>query len=122
MKLGDTFLMRSPGHSLDHLWIVISDPNKHKGTFIIVNLTTDVARASADCELSPGCHRWVVEKCYVNFTDALRITPQLEANITSLTATKAILPHEPLDSEILARIVQIARKSSSFPPTFRIYL
>lgn len=122
MKLGDTFLMRTPGYSVDHLWIVISDPALHGGTFIIVNLTTDVARASADCELNPGCHRWVVQKCYVNFADALKITPQLQANISALMATKAILLHDALDPDLIATIVRIAKKSKAFPATFRIYL
>jgi hypothetical protein len=122
MKLGDTFLMRTPGYSVDHLWIVISDPSLHSGTFIIVNLTTDVARASADCELIPGCHPWVVKKCYVNFADALKITPELEGNIAMLRATKAVLPHDPLDPKIVATIIQVAKKSKAFPPTFRIYL
>ena len=122
MKLGDTFLMRTPGHSLDHLWIVISNPSTHNGTFVIVNLTTDVARASSDCELNPGCHRWVVEKCYVNFADALKITPALEANIAFLISTKAIQIHDEIDPEILKLIIQTAKKSKAFPPSFRIYL
>jgi hypothetical protein len=112
----------STWHKIDHLWIVISDPGKHAGTFIIVNLTTDIARASSDCQLNPRCHRWVVEKCYVNFTDALKITPKLEANIAHLIATKAILLHDEIDPEILKMIIQTARKSKAFPPSYRIYL
>ncbi len=38
MQAGDTFIMGDGGH----LWVVISDPAKHDGTFIIVNLKTTV--------------------------------------------------------------------------------
>lgn len=122
MQLGDTFLMRTPGHSWDHLWIVISDPTKHAGTFIIVNLTTDAARTGTDCELNPGDHRWIIQKCYANFADALEITREKEANIVALVASKTITIHDPLDPIVLGRIVAAAKKSRAFPPTFRAYL
>ena len=88
MRLGDSFLMPTPGHSFDHLWIVISDPNAHEGSFVIANLTTDALRAGTDCELGPGDHRYVIEKCYVNFADAMEIDPAKAACINALIGKK----------------------------------
>ena len=62
-QLGDAFLFGL--HS--HLWIVISEPAKHAGNFVIVNLTTDVFRAGKECELGLGDHEWIIQKCYVSF-------------------------------------------------------
>jgi len=71
MKLGDAFLMPHPHQSFDHLWFVISDPAKHSGTFIIVNITGDEHRAGGECPLGPADHKWVNKKCWVSFGDAL---------------------------------------------------
>ncbi len=122
MQLGDSFLMRSPGQSFDHLWIVISDPTRHAGTFIIVNLTTNVARAGAECELNKGDHRWVVEKCFVSFADAIEITPDGEKRIKEQIADKTIATHFPLEESVLQRILTAAKTSKTLPVRFKKYL
>jgi hypothetical protein len=43
MEFGDAFVMT-------HLRIVISDHAKHRGTFIIANLTSKVTSAGPECE------------------------------------------------------------------------
>jgi hypothetical protein len=122
MLVGDSFLMPTPGHSWDHLWIVISNPQNHGGSFIVVNLTTDVARAGKECSLDLGEHRWITQKCYVNFADALEITPEKEAHIQTLVASKKIAMHDTLDDTILARIIAAAKQSKALPLKFRKYL
>lgn len=122
MLLGDSFLMPTPGHSWDHLWIVISNPQKHGGSFIVVNLTTDVARAGNECSLDCGEHRWITQRCYVNFADALEITQEKEANIQTLVACKRISMHDTLDEVILQRIIVAAKQSKALPVKFRKYL
>jgi hypothetical protein len=47
MQIGDTFL---PGAG-SHLWIVISDPAKHNGEFVIANLPNSTERS----ENAAGC-------------------------------------------------------------------
>ena len=76
VQLGDTFLLGQASH----LWVVISDPKKHAGEFVLVNITTDAFRAGKDCELNVGDHQWIRHKSYVNFGDARKVTPQEEAN------------------------------------------
>lgn len=67
MQIGDTYLWSEGGH----LWVVVSDPNLHKGEFIAVNLTKDAFRAGKECELNIGDHQWIKEKTYVSFGDAI---------------------------------------------------
>jgi hypothetical protein len=121
MQIGDSFLMPSPGHSLDHLWIVISDPNAKGGCFVIVNLTTDVLRAGKECDLNVGDHRFINQKCYVNFADAMEIDPPRAACIDALIGKK-ITPHDPIDPTLLQRIVSAAKTSKALPVKLRKYL
>jgi mRNA-degrading endonuclease toxin of MazEF toxin-antitoxin module len=120
LSLGDSFLMPTPGHSFDHLWIVISDPKANGGCFVIVNLTTDVLRAGTECELNPGDHRFVSRKCYVNFADALEIDPAKAANIEALKGAK-ITPHDQLDDNLVQRIISAAKISKALSVKLKKY-
>ena len=118
MQLGDTFILGQGGH----LWIVISDPGKHAGKFIIVNLTTDVFRAGKDCELNPGDHQWITAKSYVNFGDAREVSPKEEAKIVAYMAAGTIKKHFPMNSVILQKIVAAGKQSKALPTGFLAYL
>ena len=54
MEKGDAFLMGVVGGAKKHLFIVISDPRKHHGCGVIVNVSTDKARAGGACLLAKG--------------------------------------------------------------------
>lgn len=120
MQLGDSFLMPTPGHSFDHLWIVISDPKAHNGTFVIANLTSDALRAGGECVLNVGDHRFINVKCYVNFADAMEIDTQKAACIEALVGKK-ITMHDPLDSQLIEKILGIAKNSKSLPVVLKKY-
>jgi hypothetical protein len=124
MQLGDTFLMPCPWSQAKilHLWIVISDPAKHGGIFVIVNLTTDRARSGSDCKLNKGDHPWVTEECFVSFGDALEITPSQEAMINQLIPSKTVILHDPLDEEVLLRIITAAKQSKALTLKYKKYL
>jgi hypothetical protein len=118
MQLGDTFILGQGGH----LWIVISDPAKHAGKFVIVNLTTDVFRAGKDCELNPGDHQWITAKCYVNFGDAREVSPKEEAKIVTHMGTGAITKHYPMKLAILQKIISAGRQSKALARGLLLYL
>jgi hypothetical protein len=121
MKLGDAFLMPHPHQAFDHLWFVISDPEKHGGTYIIANVTTDEFRASGECPLHPCDHNWITEKCFMNFADAMRINPEQNLHIQSLVG-KVITIRRSLEPEVIARIVEAAKMSKSIPVGFKRFL
>lgn len=124
MRLGDTFLMPCPwsGPKIPHLWIVISDPTKHNGAFVIVNLTTDLDRSGSDCTLNRGDHRWITQECFISFGDALEITPEKERMISQLVASKMVTLHESMADEVLARIIAAAKQSKALAPKYKKYL
>jgi hypothetical protein len=124
MQPGDTFLMPCPGYSPreSHLWIVISDPAKHGGIFIIVNVTKNANRAGNECELNKGDHQWVNQKCFVNFGDALEISVAQAKNISQLMASKTVTTHDPLDEKVFQRIIVAAKQSVALEPEYKKYL
>jgi hypothetical protein len=117
IQCGDTFILGLGGH----LWVVISEPAKHAGHFVIVNLTTDVFRAGTECELIPGDHQWITKKCYVSFGDAREVTPKQELQIMAHMASRAITKQYPMSGPILQKIIVAAKKSKALPTGFLIY-
>jgi hypothetical protein len=118
MQPGDTFTLGPGGH----LWIVISDPVKHTGKFIIVNLTTDVFRAGKECELNPGDHQWITKKSFVSFGDAREVSPKEEAQIVAYMAAGIITKQFPMNPTILQKIIGSGKQSKALPVGFRKYL
>jgi len=122
MKLGDAFTMGvPPNYDLPHLFFVISDPTLHDGSFVIVNITTNYIRAGKECVLQVGDHPWITTESYVTFRDARIITPALDASLMSIVGRGVRVERE-LSIPVLQRIVDIAKKSRSFAPRFKMYL
>jgi len=114
MTIGDTFL-------IDHLWVVISDPAKNGGKFVIVNLTTDKIRAGEECALSPGDHPWIIKKSYVSFGDAREVGPKEEAELTKHITSGKIKRHFPMGHSVLRRITATAGRSKALPTILRCH-
>lgn len=104
-----------------HLWIVISEPTKHNGNFVIANLTTDEYRAGNDCELNENDHGWIKCKCFVNFGDAREVTPVEEAKITAAISSGHITPKLPMKQAILLRIATAAKISKALDTGLKKY-
>lgn len=113
---GDTFLLGQGSH----LWIVISDPAKHKGDFVIVNLTSDQFRAGKECELNVGDHPWVKHKSYVSFGDARRVTPIEEAKIQLYLSQGHMKRYFPVKEAVLQRIIGAAKTSKAIPADLNV--
>lgn len=118
IQLGDTFVLGLGGH----LWVVISDPCKHAGDFVIVNITTDVNRAGTDCELNAGDHQWVRHKSYVNFGDARKVNPTEGTKISAYMANGTIAKHFPVNPVVLQKIIAAAKTSKALPTGFLAYI
>jgi hypothetical protein len=118
MQLGDTFLFNV---EKAHLWIVVTDPSKNSGSFIIMNLTTDSWRAGTDCELNIGDHPWIREKCWVNFGDAQEVTPIEEAKMMAYMGSGLISQNHPMSALILAKIAAVAKTTKALKIKYRNY-
>jgi hypothetical protein len=105
LKTGETFVWCPPGTIKDHLWIIISDPEKHGGKCVVVNLT-ESSHGKYSFTLIPGQHRWIYKDSDVNFGDAFLTS---EAELASQVACHSAVPHDPMDSELLKQIIERAR-------------
>jgi hypothetical protein len=118
MQIGDAFLMPIPGQASKHLWLVISDPAQHGGTFIIANITTDYWRAGKECPLNSKDHPWIKQDCFMNFSDALEITPEHAARLDALVG-KYVTMQPSLAPACLAKIVAAAKLSKALSVTIQ---
>jgi hypothetical protein len=122
MKLGDAFLMKVPPRNIPHLFIVISDPEKHNGTFIIVNVTGDRFMAGEECILTIGDHPRITKKSYLMFSNALEITPIHAKKLNKLIEQNKIKPQPSVSPEVLERIIAAAKISTTITENFKKYL
>ena len=122
MQKGDTFLMGSVGGKKKHLWVLLSDLNKHHGTGVIVNLTTDKDRSGGDCSLCVGDHPWLTGECWVSYGDAMCLSSDKWPKIQQGIASGLIVPQESLAKVHLEKIISAAKVSKAFPSLFMKFL
>jgi hypothetical protein len=121
MKIGDAFLMSVPPRYIRHLYFVISDPSKHNGNFIVVNITGDRFRTGEECILNVGDHPWIKKKSFVAYADALELTPKQEQTIKKAIGKRVEL--QPcLSEQVLSKIVDAAKKSTAIAENLKKYL
>src|SRR5258707_15151924 len=105
MKLGDAFTMRIAPRFIPHLYLVISDPDKHAGNLIVVNITGDRFRTGKECILNIGDHEWITKPSFVSFGDAIETSV---SKLSKMASQKKIKPQPSLSSTILEKIVKAA--------------
>ena len=113
VTLGSTF-------KSNHLYVVISDPTRHSGKCVIVNLTTQRPKSDTTCVLQPrDFPSFIHSPTVVNYGDALEADQRLLENII---AKGEVGRHPDMATAVLARIIQGARASPAFPVGLRKYL
>jgi hypothetical protein len=118
VKIGDCFMMPvPPKYTVPHLWIIISDPGPD-GSILIVNATHDWQRAGKEYILPAGCHRRITDDSYVNFPDALAVTPN---RIQALVGTLVTI-ERPLKPTFVAEIIGVAKVSRSMSKELKALL
>ena len=118
MKLGSTIVWCPPGTVKDHLWIVISDPSKHGGVCVVVNLTESL-HGKFSHTLRVGQHRWIYKDSDVNYGDAFATT---ESHLEAQIKIGAAIPHDDMNPAVVADIVQRAKTHPAIARILRRYL
>jgi len=108
-----------PKFNVDHLHFVISDPKK--GTYVVVNVTSDQLRAGKDCVLQAGEHRRITKESFVNFVDALEITPEIARNLEGLIG-KLIGMERPMSPALLSKIVAAGKATKNLQENLKSLL
>jgi hypothetical protein len=123
MEIGEAFLMGSPRGNSKHLWIVISNKNKHGGKAVIINVTTDQARCCGVCMLAAGDHPWLVEaQSWVSYRDAMLMDTSGWGRIYEGMRSGMIVSERKTPEPCLKKIIVGAKQSHAFPPRLLEYL
>jgi hypothetical protein len=115
VKRGDTFLWCPSGVGKPHLYIIISDPAKHAGKFVVVNLTSSQGGKFA-YTLKPGQHPFIIKDSDVNFGDAISTT---DVVVAQRIAQGEVKMFDPMPTAIVDDVARIALTHPAFPPIFR---
>lgn len=109
MRVGDTFIWFPPDDRKEHLFIVLTDPQKNNGNFAAFNLTKSRGGPMA-LTFQIGDHPFITRyPSDVDFGDALVFNiSKVERDIAS---GQAVL-HQPLNHNL---VEQIARKAIGHP-------
>jgi hypothetical protein len=112
LQLGDSFLMRKPGHSSEHLWLLVTKPHPQTGVAIMVNVTTRRPHSDTTTILSVGDHPFISRPSVVYYADAREVDT---ANLALAIQCHAARLHQPFTQHVLAKI-QPGIVSSPYTP------
>jgi hypothetical protein len=123
MDKGDAFLMGVPGGTKKHLFVIISDINKHNGFGVIVNFSTNKVRSGGECLFARGEHPFLTEpESWVCLGDATPVPPPGWAKIQNGIKNHLVIPQPRMSLACVARIVNAAKISRAFPPVLLKFL
>ncbi len=118
MVVGDTLVWCPENNNNPHLWIIISDPSKHSGNCVVINLTSSNNGPNAYI-LKVGDHPYIYKDSDVNFGDAfLTNIKDINAAISSNSATQ----NQQMNLQIISEIINRAHTHQAFQPILRRYL
>lgn len=101
LKQGDTFLYK-PAVLPTHLFIVVSNPQKHDELVLVSSVTTARTFVDPACVLDIGDHPFIEHRSFVLYEKAQRWTKAF---------VQQLRPMEPLTAVVLARVVAGAAAS-----------
>jgi hypothetical protein len=112
MNIGDTFRWFPPGDRKEHLYIVLTDPQKNGGKFAAFNLTKSRGGPMA-LTFHIGDHPFITRyPSDVNFGDSLIFDL---SNVERDIRLGQALPHEPMRKEMVELIARRAMGHPAIP-------
>lgn len=76
LSCGDTFLIPKSVNAVEHLWIVVTDPDPATFQSVCVNVTTSTGKFEKLVTLLPGDHPFIKHESVVFYADAQMLDPQ----------------------------------------------
>jgi hypothetical protein len=118
VTIGNTFVWCPRGTVKDHLWILISDPAKHGGVCVVINLT-ESTHGKFSHTLTVGQHRWIYKDSDVNYGDAFATS---DSHLQAQVKLGFAKPHDDMAAAIIAEIVKRTKTHPAFQRILRRYL
>ena len=69
-ELGDSLMLPKPGHTTEHLWVLITRPHPETFETIMVNVTTQRPHSDTTTILNAGDHPFVQKPSVIFYADA----------------------------------------------------
>ncbi len=111
-RQGDTFWIPSSDSGIEHLHVIISDPEINHESVVVVPLTTSDGWAEETCVLYAGCHPAIVHDTCVDYRRADLVSAiKLDTALTNRQIRKSA----PISSEILKDILAGANETRFLP-------
>lgn len=116
---GETFLLPKPGHNVEHLWIVLTEPDDSNPSRVaIVNVTTRRAGSDTTVVLAPGDHPFIDHESVVFYRDTtLAPAHKLIQAVSIGVATR----HADLEADLLRVICEGLLQSPFTEPRIKEY-
>ena len=112
MKKGDCIHMATPGNSIPHLWIIVSDIDPKTDKCVIVNLTTLGHLCDRTVILHFGEHPSITHDSIVRYQDAQIVTANA---VDAAIRGKAAFLRSPCSQEMLEKVVKGIQDSPETP-------
>jgi hypothetical protein len=120
-KAGDTFLLPKTSDGVEHLWIVVTDPDINANA-IGVNVTTRYSTSETTVVLMPGDHPFIKHESVIRFRDAKILELKSLEHLLSTGTTKfACHTHAPCSAELLTRVQEGMIKTSQLSNEVKDY-
>jgi hypothetical protein len=104
LTCGDTFLIPKRGEDIEHLWIVITEPDADANA-VCVSVTTRRSYSDTTVVLGVGDHPFITHESVIHYVDA-RILDlrKVQAALDARTRTFICRSHKPCSEVLLARV------------------
>ena len=106
LRCGDTFLLPKSAYAVEHLWIVITDPEPETNKAVCVNITSRSGYSEAAVLVQPSEHPFVKHESVINYRDAceLDLGKVFQVLTTKTPQRFAFGIYDPCSPELLRRI------------------
>jgi hypothetical protein len=102
---GDTFLFKAPSSPHFHLYVTLCEPSGNPPQIIVVPLNTVTFLTDTTTLLSPGDHPFITHTTAVSY-DLMELFPiSLLEILEQRNAVNNFVRREPMQADVLARIV-----------------
>ena len=107
LRCGDTFLLPKLSNLVEHLWIIITEPEPETHKAACVNITTRQRHSEATVILQPQEHPFITRESVVYYVDAKILDLNLVEEILNKGTTQfTCAQHERCSPDLLRRVQQ----------------
>ena len=104
MHAGDTFLIPKSADEIEHLWIVLTEPDSD-GMAVCVNVTRRESYSDTTLVLNIGDHPFIRKESVVHYPDASKLDlTRVQKAIDAKPRQYICKPHKPCSNDLLERI------------------